>query len=381
MLLEKIEAWYEKKGKRYIQIGVFGIVLYIFFKYILRLIAPFIVAWVFAILLNPIVSFLKRRFAIPRGVGTLLAMLTVLSGLLSLIGLIFHQLWQQIVAFAKAFPLYQKEIEAFLEMIDDRILEISEVLPIPEAFASLDSALSEVLDSLGSLLGSFVTGAYDVVSKLPGGILFFVTMLIAIFFITKDYAEIKRFAAAQIPEHLKEKMTILQGGLSSALGGYVRTQLILMCFTFVISFVGLFVLRREYALLIALGIGFVDALPVFGSGAVLIPWGVYMLIMGDYGVGVGLLSVYVLIVVMRQIMEPKVLSTQIGVYALVTLMSIYIGIQTLGPFGIIIGPVIVVSIQTLQRVGLLPEFKRPKPSPKIINRVKIKNKEQAKKKE
>jgi sporulation integral membrane protein YtvI len=360
MLLDKIEVWYEKKGRHYGRIAIAIIFLYIFFKYILRLVAPFVLAWIFAMVLNPVVTFLKKRFGLPRGVGTLVSMLTVLTGIFALLGAIIRQLWQQMIAFAKAFPLYQIQIEEFLNIIEDKILEISEILPIPEAFTSLDGALTGLLDYLEGLFKELPSHAYDIVSKLPGGIIFFITMLIAIFFMVKDYEEIKAFIRAQIPIRFKQKMGILQSGLKSALGGYIKTQLILMCFTFMISFIGLLILRRDYALLISLGIGFVDALPVFGSGAVLIPWGIYTLVMGNYGVGVGLLSVYLLIVVMRQIMEPKVLSTQIGVYALITLMSIYIGLQTVGPLGIILGPIVVVSLQTLQKVGILPSFKKPK---------------------
>ncbi|MBQ1275014.1 MAG: AI-2E family transporter [Cellulosilyticum sp.] len=94
----------------------------------------------------------------------------------------------------------------------------------------------------------------------------------------------------------------------------------------------------------------------------LIPWSIYNLIIGHYSLGIGLLAIYGIIFVTRQIMEPKILASQIGIYALVTVMAVYIGYRTIGFLGLIIGPAIVVIIQMLQNVGALPKFKPVKKS-------------------
>lgn len=359
MLLDRIEAWYERIGKKIMYGAIVVVCIYIFFKYILGLLLPFIIAWGLACLLNPFVTALKKYAKIPRGLGTLVSMLTILSGLIGGLTLLVRQLWLQAQSFAHAFPTYRSEVEAAIDNIEYQMQLIGEKIPLPEAFNSLDDLVREVMTYIGGFLDDIVKGTYNVVTQVPTGFFFVIVVLIATFFMTKDHRKIKNFVKAQIPKKAMNKMVLMQSGLKSALGGYVKTQLILMCFTFCICLVGLLVLGRPYALLIALGIAMLDALPVFGSGAVLIPWGIFYFITGEYILGIGMLAIYGIILVMRQIMEPKVLSTQIGVYALVTLMAMYIGLRTMGVIGMILGPVIVVMLKTLQRVGVLPEFKKP----------------------
>lgn len=341
----------------YIVIGIAAV--YIGFKYVLGLVAPFIIAWLLASLLNPFVTWIKRYGGIPRGFGTIFSMLTILSAVLGLLGLLIQQLWQQMIAFKNAFPIYQEQIMEFIGIVEDKFSFIADRIPLPETFTTLDGVIKQLLDYISQSLGTIIKHTYDVVSTVPNGVFFLIITLIATFFMTKDHQMIKEFVKAQIPLKIVDKIVLMQRGLKNALGGYIKTQLILMCYTFAICLVGLFILQREYVLLLSLGIAVFDAIPAFGSGAILIPWGIYYLIIGDYGIGVGLICVYGLILIMRQVMEPKVLSSQIGVYALVTVMAMYIGLQTIGVLGIIIGPVTVVSIQTLQRVGVIPDFKKP----------------------
>lgn len=359
LLSERIEEWYEKIGKKilYVLIGIGGI--YVFFKYILELIFPFVLAWLIASLLNIVVTWLKNKFKITRGLGTLLSMVTVLSGVIGIIALIVRQLWLQIQSFAVAFDLYKRDVENFISIVEVQLHKLGDKIPLPGAFSSLDDLVKEVLGYIGSFLDEIVKGTYSVVSQVPNGVFLIIVVLIAVFFMTKDYNQIKNFIKAQVPEKVRYKMGLMQNGLKGALGGYIKTQLILMCFTFTICLVGLFVLQRQYVLLVAFGIAIFDAFPVFGSGAILIPWAIYHIVTGNYILGIGLLAVYGTIVVFRQIMEPKVLSAQIGVYPLVTLISMYIGLKTIGIFGMILGPIIMVMIQTLQRVGVFPDFKKP----------------------
>lgn len=362
MLLDRIEIWYEQSGKKLLSflLSVFFIVggSYIFVKYILELVAPFIVAWVFAMLLNPFVTWLHKRCKLPRGIGTIVSMATILSAFLGFITLVVKQLWIQIVDFSENFAGIQREVTLFIGRVEVQIENLSERFILPDALQSLDDVIKQVMTYIGGFLDEIVSGAYTVVSKVPNVLFFIIVVFIATFFMTKDHRKIKNFFKAQVPEKTINKIILIQRGLKEALGGYVKTQLILMCFTFSICLVGLFVLGRNYVLLVALGIAVLDALPVFGSGAILIPWGIYHLIMGDYALAIGLLSIYGIIIVIRQIMEPKVLSTQIGVYALVTLMAMYAGLKTMGVFGMILGPIIMVMIKTLQTIGILPGFKK-----------------------
>lgn len=353
MLQNRLEDWYERVGKKIMYFILVLLAIFVFFKYVFGLTAPFVVAWLFGSLLNPVVTWLNRRFKCHRALGTLLAMMTVLSAVITLLTLIIRQLCIQFIEFSESFPTYKAHIEEATRIVLEGIDSLLAALNLPSAIESIDNMMSQILDTVGSVLTNMV----GMVTKVPNGFIFLLIVLIATFFMTKDYYMIAEFIKAQLPHHLVDKVVVVKKGLKGALGGYIRTQLILMCFTFSICLVGLFLLGRPYAFLAALGIAIFDALPLFGSGAILIPWGIYHLILGHYPLGVGLLCVYGTVIVMRQIMEPKVLASQIGVYPLVTLIALYIGLRTLGVIGMIIGPILVVTFQTLQRVGAIPPFK------------------------
>lgn len=357
MIQTRLEKWYDRSGRKLIYVLIGTIIIYICFKYVLGLVAPFIIAWLLASLLNPIVTILYKKLHISRGIGTLLSMVTILTAFFSLLTFLIRQLWVQMISFADAFPLYKEEIFKFLDLLEMRFQSLTANLPMPEALDSIDNIVKELLDYMSTFLNDFVRIAYKVISEVPNGLFFFIVTLIATFFMTKDNCMIKSFVKAQIPEAVLMKIDLMRDGLKSALGGYVKTQLILMVYTFSICLIGLSILKIDYALLLAFAISFFDAIPMFGSGAILIPWGVYNLIVGNYGIGIILLCIYGLIILVRQIMEPRVLSSQIGVYALVTVMAMYIGFKSMGVLGIIIGPIIVVMLQTLQRIGVLPAFK------------------------
>lgn len=355
-----IERWYKESGRKILMTVLSFLGVYLFFKYLTPYVAPFIIAWIIASLLQIIVKWLYKRLKMGRGIATMLSMVTVLSAIIwGLTALVRKGLTQAENLYQK-IPLFRQEISATFENISDKTRHLFSALPFKSAI-SLEDTVDQVFKNLASFLGSFLSkGSMNAVSKLPNLLFFTIITLLSIFFMTRDYDKIQKFLNAQIPDSMKEKMKLLKVDLFKALGGYVRTQLILMCITTTICMIGFLVLRINSAVVLAVVIGVFDALPLFGSGAFLIPWALYNLIIGKYTIAVGLGAIYALIVVVRQTLEPRVLSSQIGVYTLVTLIAMYIGFKIIGVLGLIVGPVVVIVIQTLQKVGLLPAFKEVK---------------------
>lgn len=358
MLEDKIERWYENQGKKITIFLAVILAAYLLLRFnIIGLFAPFILAWFFATLLNPFVSWLGKRLHVPRGIGSILSMLSILSGFLSIIWMLVRKLWEQIINFTRTLPMQTDEIIKEINVIQEKLSGLIHFAPAGENVTSLDTIIQQVLGKLSSFLTSAIPTIYDAISKVPDIVLFIIVMLVATFFMTKDFYKIKDFVKAQFSDTIVDRVVIMQRGMLGAIGGYIRTQVILMSMTFIICLIGLFLFRVNYALLVSVIIAVVDALPLFGSGTILIPWAVYNLLIGDITLAIGLMCIYGIIFITRQIMEPKILSTQIGVYALVTTMAVYIGYKTMGVFGMIIGPVVVVTLQMLQSVGALPPFK------------------------
>lgn len=358
MLEDKIEIWYQKVGKKIVIALCIIAAIYLFVKLkILSLIAPFIIAWILASILNPFVTWANRRAKIHRGIATIISMLTIMSAVLSLITMIIKQLWYQISGFIGDIPIYTKDIINQLNIMEEQLADVIGILPGSQAITNLDSVVQQFFNSITNIFTPAIETVSGTIAKVPDMVVFIIIMLLSTFFMTKDYYIIKAFIKAQFSDTAINRAVVMQKGILQAIGGYIRTQLILMSITFTICLTGLFIFKIEYALVLSVIIAIVDALPVFGSGTILLPWTLYHFVGGNYSMAIGLLSIYGVIFVMRQIMEPKILSTQIGVYALATIIAVYTGYKTIGVLGLIVGPAVVVTLKMLQNVGVLPPFK------------------------
>ena len=326
MLMERLENWFDKIGKKIIIFIVVLIGVYLFFELrILSLVAPFIVAWVISCILNPFVTWAHRKFKFNRGIGTVFSMLTIMTALFGAIFVIIRKLWEQIVGLAEALPRYSNDLIEGFNVVEQRLENLFRLIPAGEALSNIDTVIAQFLKSISSLLTSFIPNVYQAIATVPDVVIFIVITLLSTFFMTKDHYYIKGFIKAQLSDTIIDKIVVLQEGLLQAVGGYVKTQLILMSITFTICLTGFFILNQPYTLLLAVIIAIIDALPVFGSGTILLPWGFYNMIVGNYTLGLGLIIIYGVIFIVRQTMEPRILANQIGVYALVTIIAVYIG--------------------------------------------------------
>ncbi|ONI46160.1 sporulation integral membrane protein YtvI [Candidatus Epulonipiscium fishelsonii] len=344
--------------ERVIYACLFILGIYVFVNYILELIAPFIFAWLLGGMLDPCVTFFETKLKMSRGFATIISMLTVLTGFFGLIFQLSQMLYSQILSLKDSYPAYKLQIVEMIDIIEIYMGKVGSIFNLPTDMATLDNLINEILNYIGNSLNELAPYLYDILGAVPTSLFFILITLLSTFFMTKDRQEIKKFIIAQLSISMLKKIALVKLGLKNALGGYIKTQLILMCIVFSICLVGLFCLRREHFLLVSLIIAIFDALPALGSGAILITWGIYHLIMGNYSVSIGLFGIYGLLLITRQVVEPRVLSGQIGVYALVTIISIYIGLKLIGPLGIIIGPITAVTIKTLQDIGVIPQFKQ-----------------------
>jgi sporulation integral membrane protein YtvI len=181
----------------------------------------------------------------------------------------------------------------------------------------------------------FVTGIPLIIMNV------FLTLLSAFFF-TKDKKMIGESLMKAIPEWLKTRLRTIQMGFLSAIGGYVRAQLIIMSVVAGISILGLSFLGQPSPFLVGLVAALCDTLPMIGTGLIFWPWAIFSLIAGNYTFALGLVIINVLCFITRQILEPKVLGQQIGLHPLIVLLGIYLGLKIFGVFGLFIGPILMV---------------------------------------
>lgn len=302
---------------------------------------PFIIAFILSSLIEPIVYFLEKKVKIPRKIGSVISLLLVLSVLGTILGLIINRLVKEIInvynQINEIFGSMQDFFEAMLEKVNNIYISLPKTIT-----DTVDSYFAEAASNAREILAPVVEGITSFTMSLPQALVFFIVTVLATYFMTSDRDKINSFLDKQIPGQWMEKTRSILNRLFSALFGWLRAQLILMTITFTELTVAFLVMRIENGLLIALLIAIVDALPVFGVGTVLIPWGVIELFSGNYQRGFSLLLLYIIALVIRQLIEPKIIGQQIGIHPLLTLFSMYLGLRLFGILGMIAGPVLVV---------------------------------------
>ncbi|MNW57155.1 hypothetical protein D3C74_349350 [compost metagenome] len=198
-----------------------------------------------------------------------------------------------------------------------------------------------------------LTAIVNVLTSLPNIGVIATVILLSVFFMSNNWDKDTKIIARVIPAPLRTITSQIWNDLQKALSGYLRSQFIMISITALIVFIGLLVLKVDSPFTYALIIGIVDLLPYLGVGTIMIPWLLYAFLTGSVSLGIGLSILFVIILVARQLIEPKVLSSNVGLEPLPTLISTFVGLKLFGVLGLIIGPVTLVIAAAITRAGVI----------------------------
>lgn len=329
------------KIRRYADLVVLiiGLLLlsYLFFKHIITYLLPFLVGWFIAFLMRPIAARISSRTHIPARVVRLV--LTVLL-YLALFGLLTLGIW-----------LLSREVWELLAGIGEGDSSLEEFISglmgsggfFGRLFGDLGDyvgdALYRVAISMLSSLGSVLSG---VIYAVPRALLFVLVSVIASAYFAFCLEEINASVKRLLPKGIFEGLVKLKNGFFGAFLKYLRSYLLLLLITFVEMLAGLILLRAPYPLIMAMIIAVLDLLPVLGVGAVLVPWGIWSLVIGEMSFGIGLLILFIAHTVFRQVIEPKIVGKNLGIHPLLTLVFLYVGYSIFGFIGILLVPIFTV---------------------------------------
>ncbi|MDO4530395.1 MAG: sporulation integral membrane protein YtvI [Bacillota bacterium] len=342
-----MRSYYEKNKERLQDLALLCLSVlacFLLFRYLSPIFLPFFIGWLMSLLFNPPADRLQK-YKIPRGITALIGILLLL-GLLGLLGF-----WSgnSIVAKAQHFsenlPYYMAQAEARLQEFWHLFDAFRTKLPLP-----LQDAFLEFQNDATGILLSLIPKGSGALGGVSNFFIAFFVALISAYFFTKDRDLIHRLYQTHAAPLLGLSVNTTKTELKASVWGYIKTQFILMGFTFTITLVGMLVIRSPYALLLSIIIALIDSLPFFGSGFILWPGAVIHLLTGNTFLAIGYLALYGIIQVMRQILQPKILGTQIGLHPLLTLFSMYFGFQCIGVLGLIIGPIIAVILKAFFRI-------------------------------
>ena len=312
---------------------------FLFFKYLFPIFLPFLIGWLCSLLFNPLADRMER-YHIPRGISALWGIL-FLFALLGGLGFwsgnsIFHRLQ----AITENLPYYTDRLETNLAAFWHRFDVLLEKLP-----PQLQTAAEGFQKDFSGILLSLVKSGGSGFSALPDFFIGFFVAILSAYFLTKDRDAVSHAYQTHIQPLLGTSVHTTRQELKASVWGYIKTQFILMGITFAITLTALLLLGSPYPVVLSICIAVIDALPFFGSGFFLWPGAVIHLLAGNTALAVGYLALYGIIQVMRQILQPKILGTQIGLHPLLTLFSMYFGFCCVGVFGLILGPIIAVILK------------------------------------
>ncbi len=318
---------------------------FLFFRYLFPIFLPFVFGWLLSRLFIPLANLMEKQH-VPRWAGALIGILLLIS-ILGFLGYFAGaQLYAQLQNLLNDLPFYLEKMEEGLTLFWAKVDGL--LIGLPEGVRNVTATLQEELFNILLSLAQ-TSGSVSAITAIPKMLLGFFIALFSAYFLTKDRESIHLAYKAHVEPLFGASLEATKKDLAASLWGYVKTQLILMVYIFLICVIGLYVLHSPYALLISVCIAIIDAIPFFGSGFILWPGALLNFILGNTTLGIGYLVIYGIVQVVRQLMQPKILGAQIGMHPLLTLFSMYFGYQCIGFWGLILGPVIAVMLRTILR--------------------------------
>ena len=330
----------------------------LFLKTLLLPLLPFLIAWVTAMLLSPAVRSICRHTRMPKKAVSFLCVLLVFLTVFGLLAAVCGRVISEMKELASHLMSDAADtvgeafdsLEGFLEKLPffDRIEN-------PETAEQIKKGLIAVIsEAVSSFSSHLPEAAMKLFSSLPGILLFAVTLVLSTFYMGTDVSKINASIAELLPEQARLRLFDAKKKLMSAGVKYVKAYLMILFITFVQLLIGFLFLKIPYALTLAAVIALIDILPVFGVGTVLLPWAALLLLKKDFHTGIGLLIVFGVIWVVRQILEPKIVGQSIGLPPLLTLMAMYTGYRILGFPGLFVFPFVFILVKNLIDIGLIP---------------------------
>lgn len=335
---------------------------------LIPLIYPFLIAWMIALMLNPVVQWMSEQFRMPRWLSVTICLTLFITSMLTVAAAAVTRIVREIYNLSVSMDHFlQLWREFFIRLFEnDKVRIFLDTLGSlykdnPNLQGSINSNLSSTAEKITTVVTNLITSFLDAIvrllSSLPNVASISIIILLSAFFISKDWTRWMNIPAKAMPDSICQPLRTIWSDLKQALFGYLRAQLFLISITMFIITAGLIVLRVDYAITIGLLIGIVDLLPYLGVGAVMIPWIIYCFAIDQTSLGIGLSIVYGIVLFTRQIMEPKVLASTVGLDPLLLLVAMFVGMQLFGFLGLIVGPVALVLLSAMKRANVFQDLR------------------------
>ncbi|MGM0378315.1 MAG: sporulation integral membrane protein YtvI [Bacillota bacterium] len=335
---------------------IMSLILFVISFFIVKefiiIIIPFYIGYLISKLFIPIINKLKIKNKYIKSITIFLLILIFIS----FFTFLFFKLGQSSIKFFSDLVKNSENIQNYIINLYHDLSFKSIDIPIIKIPLNLSTIIEKSINQLFTFISNQSKNIIDfsvkTIGLFPQILMIVIITFISAFFFTKDYSLINKVYKEKVKptsKHLFENkyFLLIKNKLLYVILGYIKAQAILMSITFTITTIGLFILKIENFLLKAFIISFLDALPIFGTAIILIPWVIYQIITKDFFLAIGLFILYSILTITRQSLEPQIFGNQIGLYPLITLFSIYGGLKIIGFWGIFLGPLIAISIKAI----------------------------------
>ena len=371
----------EKRKATLVNIAYYTVIValfYLFMKYAFGLVAPFIVAFAIAILLQKPLRIISEKTKIKKNILGAVAVLLIISIIISAVVLVGYRLFVEFKGFGEYIMSQISDLPNLIRSAESWILARLTVLPDTLEKTVTDSVvgivdrllLASQEEAVGmpesaestfdlSFLATPLGGLLSTAKEIPGIFAAVFMSIIACFFITCDYDKFRVLISENISREHEVAIVRTRRLLGNILGKMLKSYATLIFITFCEVSIGLNILKfigvysGGYILVLSIITAIVDILPVLGTGTILIPWAIFNLFTGNIGLGIGLIILYAVITVIRQVLEPRLVAMNVGLHPVITLFGMYMGVQLFGVLGIFILPITFVLVKALNDEGII----------------------------
>lgn len=344
----------EKRKSFIINFSFFVLVaglIYVVLKYLFGLVMPFLIGFLVALVLQKSINFFATKLRLPKKLVAVVLVVLFYATIGFLLIWLGISLFAELKSVVEKLPkFYSSDVEPVIWRVFEQIerlmarFDLSLVQLVEEFRASLTQSIGKLVSEISSVAIGTITST---VTAVPRMFVFVLLSIISSVFLAVDYTIVTEFLAKLVPRAKREVVHDLKG-FSEGIGlKYVKAYVFLILITFTELAIGLSILRVEGALTIAALTALIDVLPVLGTGLVVLPWALFELIKGNLGLALGLSLLYLVITVVRNVLEPKLVGQQIGLHPIAMLLGMYVGVKLLGFIGLFALPFTILVIKYL----------------------------------
>ncbi len=339
----------------YISISTISVLIlsYVFLKHALGIILPFAFSYLIVALARPVINKMCQKRKIPKPFASILVISIILFIIVYLTVVCASYGIRQLGNLTNGILDNLSKENNFISNAFEAIEDFKERFPflnsiLPGMDESLYTMLLETVgNGLKALSGKMTSAMANFISSLPTIIIMLIAVLLSLFYFSKDYDLIAKKIERSFPEKIAKKLPLIKREIVGMVLKYIKAYSMLLLITLVQLFSGFLILGIKNSFLLSVIISFVDMLPILGVGTVLLPWAIIEIVSGKTFVGIGLIVLFLIVYIIRQIAEPKILSKQMNVHPLITLFAMYAGLKILGIGGLIIAPFLAFVIKTV----------------------------------